>query len=59
MCMISSVVRVVVGGDVCGRWGGGVVTAGCWCCKNVVWLDVGGCVCVLVCGGGYGGCGGF
>jgi hypothetical protein len=48
MCMISSVVRVVVGGGACGVGGGGVVMAGCWCDMWVVWVDVGGCVCVLV-----------
>jgi hypothetical protein len=51
MCMISSVVRVVVGGDVCGK-GGGIAMVGCWCGTCGMWVDVGGCVCVLVGGGG-------
>ncbi len=49
--MISSVVRVVVGGDVCGK-GGGIAMVGCWCGTCGMWVDVGGCVCVLVGGGG-------
>jgi hypothetical protein len=46
--MISSVVRDVVGGDVCGRGGGGVGIAGCWCCTCVVWVAGSGCVYVVV-----------
>jgi hypothetical protein len=46
--MISSVVRDVVGGDVCGRGGGGVGIAGYWCCMCVVWVVGSGCVYVVV-----------
>jgi hypothetical protein len=52
MCMISSVVRVVVGGGAWEMGGGGVAMVCCWCGTCVIWVDVGGCVCVLVCGGG-------
>ena len=52
--MISSVVREVVGGDACGRGGGGIIMTGGWCCTCVVWADVGVGVWVSVCGGGCG-----
>ena len=42
-------------GGGCGSWGGGVVFAGSRCGMLVVWVGGGGCVCVVVCGGGLDG----